>query len=242
MHPQLHLEEYPWAPCIPRRPLDPAEFDRHPYWTLWLGARLYDYTILPGIAFSDRGVMSEQTWLTFAPIVRQVSNLISTLASSRCLPPHMTVAQSAMNSTLDRLKSLPMSYHDLVLQTAQCLRMALDVLGMHSFITKYMSCMLQRAYIHKLDDTVLGCFTNNPTTVENMFYVGIPVFYICEALHTPPFYLRIKSIVRGHHVPFNVINDEWFDPDARIEKPCKILHFGPHGAARHLMSRTLGHY
>lgn len=239
-HPQLYSEEFPWSPCIPRRPLAPSRYNSHPYRQLWEHVVKDTFINVPGAIFGNLGVISDASWFAFAPVIREVSNKVSVLQGSRRLPPYMLTCQGAMTATLDRLRSFPMTFRDFSLQYVQCQRMALDLLGMISFLTCVSTRTTQRRKIYELNSDIIGCFTMNPTIAENMFYGGVPVILIRDTAFVDPKHLRIKAVSDEWLFPPDIIEVEWVDPDCRVVTPYRNIAVCPPGQLRHTMTRPLG--
>lgn len=153
------------------------------------------------------------------------------------LPAYVVVAVHALTATLARLEDLPMSYRDLILQFTQAQRLGLDLLAMESYHGHIFARMTQRQTVYPLRPEFMGCHTVNPTTVENMFYAGIPVVYIRPSEITTPSQVRISRVVHNFaKMPEGIVTAQW--PD----HPCKVLHNGASSTRRFQMSRPCGRY
>lgn len=60
-HPQVFHIQYPWIPCIRRKPVDIADLERHEFWELWNPCWRDTFTPLNVHAFDGRGVMEWNT-------------------------------------------------------------------------------------------------------------------------------------------------------------------------------------
>lgn len=200
---------------------------------------------LPPHRFRPRGACSirYQVLNALETTVRRVGNQALMLAASHhSLPPLFPVLHCAMISTLERLRSFPMSHRDVVLQTTQCKRMALNLLGMISYYSHFQPCMYQRQKPFPVDHSILGCFTFNATILEEMFYAGVPIYFLRPPARLSPTSLRVKHIVDSFLVPTHIVTDEWIDPKTRVTCPCKTLLTSVPCTRRHIMSRPLGRY
>lgn len=234
--PQSYTESYPWAPCVLRKPA-PSELSNHPLWILWENPQKEDWVAPPGACWQKTGVLRD----SFHAFLRQeVQPIIwRALEATRreTLPPYVVVAVNALTATLARLRDLPMSFRDLVLQVTQAQRMCLDLLAMEEYHTQSFARMMQRDRVYPLRSELMGCFTNNPTTVENMFYAGIPVVYVRPYRLTLPSQVRVRSVtLKFDESPSDVVTASW------PGNSCKILHDGASGTRRFQMSRPCGRY
>lgn len=232
--PQSHSEAYPWAPCVLRRPAS-EEIRDHEHWFLWDNLTRADWYSPPGSSWQLMGVLRP----TFYNIFNSAMQTIITRAvgASSDTPSYVPVAINCLRATLARLRDLPMSYRDLVLQFTQAQRLGLDLLAMEAYHSHLFTRMIQRAQVHPLRSELIGCHTTNPTTVENMYYAGIPVVYIRPARVLTASQLRVRKIAEDFAaVPPDLVTAEWPDD------PCKRLHEGASGTRRFQMSRPLGRY
>lgn len=234
--PQMHSEAYPWAPCILRKP-PPELIQDHQFWFLWDDLRETDWIRPPSSSWDDVGVLLPAYHSHFEQNVQDIVQRVLHAAPHDTLPLDVLVTVNALHATLARLRDLPMSFRDLVLQFTQAQRLALDLMAMDTYHHGMFARMMQRAQIHDLRPEFVGCYTNNPTTVENMFYAGIPVVYVRSSSHLAPSHLRILNIAEDFGaVPPDIVTAHW------QPLPCRQLHNGASGTRRILMSRTLGRY
>lgn len=234
--PQSYSEAYPWAPCVLRKP-GPSEILEHSLWVLWEDLARCDCVAPPGASWQKTGVLRDH----FHTLLRREANIITSRALDatrrQALPSYVVLAVNALNATLARLQDLPMSFRDLTLQLTQAQRLCLDLLAMEAYHGHLFGRMMQRDRVFPLRKELIGCFTNNPTTVENMFYAGIPVVYVRPSRLTLPSQVRVRHVVNNFAaIPSSIVTDPW--PGT----PCKILHDGASGTRRLQMSRPCGRY
>lgn len=234
--PQAHSEAYPWAPCVLRKPR-PAECHGHTFWFLWVDINRNDWVAPPGASWQRTGVLRDELHFIlqreFAPITSRA------LSASRHqpLPIYVSSAVNALHATLARLRDLPMSYRDLVLQFTQAQRLGLDLLAMEDYHARMFSRMMQRRRVYPLRPELMGCHTTNPTTVENMHHAGIPVVYMRSSNLLRPSQLRVRRVLSNFAaVPPDIVTDPW------PKTPCRVLHEGASGGRRMQMSRPHGRY
>lgn len=234
--PQMHSEAYPWAPCILRKP-PPEEIPDHQFWFLWDDLRETDWVRPPSSSWDDAGVLLPAYHSHFEKGMQDIVHRVLHAAPHDTLPIDVSVTVNALHATLARLRDLPMSFRDLVLQFTQAQRLALDLMAMETYHCGVFACMMQRTRIHDMRPEFVGCYTNNPTTVENMYYAGIPVVYVRSSSHLAPSQLRVRRMVDDFGpIPSDIVTSHW------QPVPCRPLHTGASGSRRILMSRTLGRY
>lgn len=234
--PQLHSEAYPWAPCVLRRP-PRDEIPAHHYWFLWDDLSETDWVRPPSSLWHDAGVLLPAYHDNFERSVEEIVQRVLHTAPHDTLPLDVNITANALHATLARLRDLPMSFRDMVLQFTQAQRLALDLLAMEIYHRTMFPRMMQRAHIYTVRMELVGCYTNNPTTVENMFYAGIPVIYVRSSAKLSPSQLRVQRITDEFGtMPSDIVTAHW-EPS-----PCRILHTGVSGTRRTQMCRTLGRY
>lgn len=234
--PQTHSEAYPWAPCILRKPTA-DELEDHPHWFLWEDITSFDWVHPPGASWQQTGVLRDAWRGLLRNSMEPITSRALAAVCKGTLPSYVAIAVNSLQATLARLTDLPMSYRDLVLQFTQAQRLGLDLLAMEAYHGHMFSRMIQRKQIYPLQPEFMGCHTNNPTTVENMFYAGIPVVYIRSSLLITPSQLRVRRVVDTFApVPADLITAHW------PKNPCRVLHHGASSTRRFQMSRPHGRY
>ena len=173
--PQVYSETFPWLPCVPRRPPD---INNSPHWVLWADLKASDLIPLFGSAFGFTGILDESLHALLSCKLQDIHRIAMDGVPEGGMPPCMLAAADAMNATVRWLRALPMSFRDLVLQWTQAQRLAHDLLAMRAYYGYISQRMLQRDEVWPLAHDMMGCFTANPTIVENMYYAGIPVTFI----------------------------------------------------------------
>lgn len=234
--PQTHSEAYPWAPCVLRKPTA-VELEDHAYWFLWEDITPSDWVHPPGASWQQTGVLRDAWRSLLHNSMDPIISRALSAARNGALPEYVGIAVNALQATLARLTDLPMSYRDLVLQFTQAQRLGLDLLAMEAYHGQLFNRMMQRKQIYPLRSELMGCHTNNPTTVENMFYAGIPVVYIRSSLLITPSQVRVRRVVDAFAtVPADIITADW------PKTPCRCLHHGASSTRRFQMSRPHGRY
>ncbi|KAF7984932.1 hypothetical protein HWV62_9845 [Athelia sp. TMB] len=232
--PQVYSESYPWLPCVPRRPPD---INNSPHWVLWADVRTSDHVPFPGSAFGFTGILDESLHAILSRKLQEIHQITMDGVPGGGMKPCMVAAADAMLATVRRLRALPMSYRDLVLQWTQAQRLALDLLAMRAYYEHISKRMLQRDEVWPLAHDMMGCFTMSPTIAENMFYAGIPVTFLRNDLHVPPSSIRVRRIATTATVlPPHVVTTHWTD------KLCVCFDNGPSSSWRVQMSRPHGRY
>lgn len=234
--PQTHSEAYPWAPCILRKP-NAVELEDHPYWFLWEDITPSDWVHPPGASWQHTGVLRDAWRGLLRSNMEPIATRALAAARNGTLPDYVGVAVHALQATMARLTDLPMSYRDLVLQFTQAQRLGLDLLAMEMYHGHIFTRMVQRQRVYPVRSELIGCHTNNPTTVENMFYAGVPVVYIRSSQLITPSQVRVRRVIENFAaVPADLITAQW------PKSPCRILHHGASSTRRFQMSRPHGRY
>lgn len=233
---QAHSEAYPWAPCILRKPSAEA-LETDPNWFLWEDITLEAWVHPPGASWQHTGVLRDDWRNVLQRTMQPIGARALASARNGTLPSYVSIAVNSLNATIARVSDLPMSYRDLVLQFTQAQRLGLDLIAMEAYHSCMFHRMIQRAKVYPLREEFLGCHTNNPTTVENMFYAGIPVVYVRPSHLLTPSQIRVRSVVENFApVPEAIVTAHW------PKKPCKVLHHGASSTRRFQMSRPHGRY
>lgn len=235
--PQLYSEAYPWAPLIPRQPATAEMFDKHEYCILWEDLQMSDFITPNGSVFGEFGVLHEGVHARLHRKLKEIEQRVIYGIAHGPFPQQVSSTASAMMAIVRRLRELPMTYRDLVLQWTQAQRLGLDLLGMHAYYGWMSQRMMQRHRVWPLAPEFIGCFTQNPATAENMHYAGIP--FVFMRLHSTliPGMLHVRRVVNSFaQRPWHVVTDEW--PTG----PCRNLHIGTSSTNRIMMSRPHGRY
>lgn len=190
-HPQLFFTQYPWVPCVARRPANEERFLQHRLYPLWDDGYLRDWEVLPVHAFHARGVMRQARWEDLARTVRHIDALAEPLALLQP-PPTFATTRTAMLASLQRLRHLLMTKRDFVLQIGQCQRMALDVDAMCTFLQRFHA--RDTTIRAAVDEDLMGCFTTNPAVADKMYHRGIPVWLVRDATEVPPGTVKVVRI------------------------------------------------
>lgn len=145
-------------------------------------------------------------------------------------------------TTLEHLKSLPLSWRDMVLQWTQVQHLALDLVGMNSYYGYYQAQMIQRNKLPEVNTNLMGCFTTNPAVINNMYHAGIPVLYVHIKTHPHTWNIRVYKVANDFWKPPDVVTAEWWCPSSRKEIRCRNIWLASHGTDHTRMSRPFGRY
>ncbi|KAF7966738.1 hypothetical protein HWV62_37237 [Athelia sp. TMB] len=235
--PQVHAESYPWLPFVLRQPATLELRDAHPHGILWDNLCPSDFVCPAGCSFAGLGVLEAGLHAHFSRHLRGIEQSMLLDIRNGSYPPNVSYTAAAMMAIVRRLRELPMTYRDLNLQWTQAQRLALDLLAMQAYKKNMFARLMQRDRVWPLAPEYMGCYTENPTTVENMFYAGIPVVYLRLDSALSPSMLRVRNVVTSFFplAPHVVVTD-W------PGRPCNPLHIGAGGASRIIMNRPLGRY
>lgn len=234
--PQNHSEAYPWAPCVLRRP-PLADIGQHPYWFLWDSLTRNDWRFPLGSLWQHTGVLDRYYHDSLSRGMQPITQRALRASRHGALPSYVHVAVQSLQATLARLRDLPMSFRDMILQFTQAQRLGLDLLAMEVYHSEIFDRMIQRTKVHPLRTEFVGCYTNNLTTVENMHHAGIPVVYMRPSSRLAPSQLLVRAVTSDFAPPSpDIITADW------PRTPCRSLHQGSSTTRRFQMSRPLGRY
>lgn len=243
IHPQLYFDQYPWVPCITRRPSSEDQFMKHRLFHLWTDQHLHDWDVLPVHAFHARGTMQKDRWEVLARVVHAIEAVAEPLAVLQP-PPNFATTRTAMLASLQRLRHLPMTKRDFVLQKAQCQRLALDVDAMSTFLQRFhASNTTIRASV---DEDLMGCFTTNPAVVDKMLHRGIPVWFVRDPEDAPPGTIKVVRIASRFSQSPSI--QEWEYLDYTLPEPDQVTHpfasvaLVGHEVQRVTLLRTMGRH
>lgn len=235
-HPQGHSEDYPWAPLIPRCPIKEEDTFAHPYGMCWVDLVKEDWVAPVGCAFTGVGTLDTGPYTDMFVLAVDVNTRAVSMYTGRAVPQEMVTAARALFTTLERLKSLPMSFRDLVLQWTQVQRLLLDLVAMESYYGHFREAMMQREKTFPVNLGLMGCFTTSPAIVDNMFHAGIPVIFMRVESHPNAWHIRTFRVADDFWMPPDVTTDEW------PRTPCRNIWLASHGTDRIRMSRPFGRY
>lgn len=230
-HPQGYSEAYPWTPLIPRMPQETNQLRAHRLALCWYDLPPEQWVAPPRCAFTGVGTLDLQVYTEMFVLAVEVNTRAISFFSGASVPPEMVATARAMFATLERLKSLPLSWRDLNLQWTQVQRLVLDLAAQESYYGHYNAAMLQRTKVLKLNDMVMGCFTTNPAVVENMYYAGIPVYFVRLESHANTWHIRTLRVNRDFYLSHLISVLEWRNFPAP-EDPCRTLWLASHGSDR----------
>ncbi|KAF7966580.1 hypothetical protein HWV62_37839 [Athelia sp. TMB] len=235
--PQLYTESYPWAPCLPVRPSTPELLVLSPHCALWLDLTPTDWRVREGSTFRGLGVLEVATHARLVDALREIQHQATFAVNVTKLPAYVTIALDALEAMLAQLLKLPMTFRDMVLQWTQAQRLGLDLLAMQAYHGYMFERLMQRHKPYPVNHDMIGCFTENPTTAENMFYTGIPYIYMCPAFKVDPLQLKVWRIQASlPSPPSYIVTADW------ETGPCAVLNLGASSSRRIQMSRPLGRY
>lgn len=157
------------------------------------------------------------------------------------VPPEMVTTAQAMFTTLERLKSLPLSWCDHNFQWTQLQCLLLDLAAQEAYYSHYQSVMLQRTKVQKVNDMIVRCFTTNPAVVENMYYTGIPVVLVRLESHLKTWHILTLRVNSDFYLPIYIPVSEWRSTTG-VDEPCRMLWLASRGSNHICMSRPFGRY
>ncbi|KZP26249.1 hypothetical protein FIBSPDRAFT_949715 [Athelia psychrophila] len=217
-HPQGYSETFPWAPLIPRQPTTTDALRAHPYTLCWYDLIQEDWVAPIGCAFTGVGTLELAPYTEMYVLAVSVNTRAVSLYAGQSVPHEMVTVARAMFSVLERLKSLPLGFRDLVLQWTQVQRLVLDLVAMESYYAHFLSAMMQRDQRHQVNLNLLGCFSTNPAVVDNMYWAGVPVVYVRTEEHPNAWNIRTLAILPDFWYPPDVETKEW-----SADTPCRTL-------------------
>lgn len=147
----------------------------HPHALLWRDLSKEDWHVPVGCAFTKVGTLSLALYTEFFVKAVEINTQAVSIWTTTVIPPIMVTVANSLFACLQRLKSLPLSWRDTVLQWTQAQRLALDLVAMDSYYSFYLGQMMQREKPRPVNLHLMGCFSTSPAVVENMYYTGVPV-------------------------------------------------------------------
>lgn len=241
-HPQSHSEHFPWAPVIPRKPTSAEFLATHPCRLLWYDLRMEDWVAPLGCAFTHVGTLDLPLYTEMYVKAVEINTQAVSMWNQHSIPPEMVTAARSLFTALERLKSLLVSWRDMVLQWTQVQGLALDLVAMDSYYGYYRAQMIQRDKCRPVNLHLMGCFTTNPAVVENLYWAGIPVVYVRTEADPNAWNIRTFKVADDFWHPEDVETAEWWSKSSAQEVPCRTIWLALHGTDRIRMSRPFGRY
>lgn len=241
LHPQMYFEQYPWLPCVAHPPDDISDVDKHPFYPLWWDAPLKCWEATSAHVFTGHGHMAEDDWLVLRDVVRAIDHAAALAAYLRP-PVTFSTTRTAMLAALERLRFLPMAKADFVLQLAQCQRMALDVDAMTKFLLTFAPRIRQKLVSYDVDQSLMGCFTNNPTVAETLHRAGVPYWLIRDTREVPVGTISVMAVTNDYATASYVHSEEYFAKHGAnpTNMPFKTIGVYGHQVERIERTRTMG--
>ncbi|KAF7967753.1 hypothetical protein HWV62_33229 [Athelia sp. TMB] len=197
---------------------------------------------MPVHLFTGMGTMEQDWWERLSLCVKEVDRAAA--AAEHLRPPAtFYTTRNAMLAAIQRLRLMPMTRPDFVLQTAQCQWMALDVDAMTTFLLKVAPLIKKTRVVHQIgDEGMLGCFTNNPTITEMLHRGSVPFWLVRDVRDVPGGTLQVMNVVTKSHKSQFALMEEYFDPKHPnpVSTPFKTIGIFGHQVERIERQRTMG--
>ena len=156
----------------------------------------------------------------------------------------MNAFNSAIKSTLLRLRDCPLSYRDLVGQVAEFQRLCLDLHAMLDYVEIYEPrlaiSLTEDGTTPLVDPKMMGCFTSDLEVACKLYRMGLPFWLIRSEGAIDSSKTKIKRLVSLLPPSQDIVTAEWYDHRTGTELPFPTLHHGYSGRDRHFASRRLG--
>jgi len=215
--PQPFSETYPYYACIPACP-NVADY---PYMILWLLCSPHDYIRQPG-PFAGLWMLNRTTFHALSMVATEVLKLATKPSlQNRTLVcfqmPHIQYLLQWLEHIPTTLRCVQLSVHELQ-------RYLLELIGAMDWYEIFEPCWtVARSTWDKDLAHTLGAFMNNSNTCDQLFRIGLPVWFVrpCDELPT----IRIQNTV-------TMINYQDFYPQKPVFKPNHRAIF--HGASNDL--------
>ncbi|KAK0476004.1 hypothetical protein EDD18DRAFT_1115668 [Armillaria luteobubalina] len=183
--PQVFVPDYAHYTCLCWRQL-PVN---NPLRPLYLGVAEYDWRELDDFAIvMNLGRMRQTTFLRLQTACKAVIDTVAGVECSTVVTANMRSHIIMLECLLLRLSDLPMSYQRMHLCHAETQRVARELHALVQYMSQYkplMDAPESDAPPMPVDDDLIGAFSNNATTVQSFFKVGIPVWRVIPIKDLP---------------------------------------------------------
>ncbi|KAI0686518.1 hypothetical protein C8Q76DRAFT_772315 [Earliella scabrosa] len=133
-----------------------------------------DFMVVEGSAFTSLGLLSERWYAPLKNLVDELTEKVNKHQASCVIPDDtLTHLSTAMRRAQDRILHFPSTFRDAVLQVRSVQRLWLRCqayLDYHHILTAPQPGEVERCY--------MGAFTTNPSIVQLLFDIGLPVWFI----------------------------------------------------------------
>ncbi|KAJ3567634.1 hypothetical protein NP233_g6237 [Leucocoprinus birnbaumii] len=218
--PQWYFQGQEHFAFIPRKP-SVQDLQLHPLRRLWWNMEeQYFVEVKPGIGRLESSV-AQELYEIRAALMKEVD-------CCRCYDgaifQKLHAAANGMRFCTSTLLYTPQSFVNTLLTVTSAQRFCLTTRALLDKITKWDNVRLSDD-IHVVDNSIMGCVTDRPSLVEEMYAKGVPVWYICSVDYLPE-----DIAILGQQIPIKphemgVVMKQW--------KGAPPFYHGPHARDIH---------
>lgn len=173
--PQIYCKEYEYTICIARRECHPHP---DPLAWAWYMATPNDFEVLPTAAFAVGKLKQEK-----AVGVTSLSHITLkwyTKWKKNCGDKKDIMAKVLQSLQLTAMILLqhPLTFHDVITFVTQAQWMFLNIYAFLDFVEVVLPHSSFPTNSHPVRSDWMGCFTQDPIVCNELFYTGVPVWFI----------------------------------------------------------------
>ncbi|KAI0648135.1 hypothetical protein C8Q79DRAFT_555655 [Trametes meyenii] len=171
--PQLYSEGYEFLCAIPR-PL-PGTHRLGPLW--WTPNQAEDFELLSGSIVKCLGLLKQHCLDPLSNLVDQLSERVRILLDKRSdvVEERLVQLEVAMRNARDRLRIFPCTFRDVLLQVRMVQRHWLMASAFLDYYGVYIRLGTRK---NRVNRGLMGAFTTDPGVAQNLFELGIPVWWL----------------------------------------------------------------
>lgn len=219
LHPQMYVLGFEYICCIPRK----DESRRMLWWT----PTLADCPVVPNSPFSITiRVLKPKLLQGYKELRDKYVGLIGK-REGRDRSPLAGLLVTTMCQCLDKLRSIGMTYKEILLAVAEFQRAVLDIHAWIDFIEVYQPRLFpgpEGVVKYDPNPNLMGAFTENVAIAQQLYNMGIPVWLIRPSFRILPT-MNVNMFSPQRHGDEIVLRH--FADGAGNEDPYPILAVGP---------------
>jgi hypothetical protein len=181
LFPQITPSDFCWFAAVRVRPKDPLD----PLQELWWDVSETDFTLDSSSVFCNIGKLSPHRIKRFQDLQTQLSARVKYQHEKMGFNVLVNAEDVVLKHTVTRLQMVSSTFKDTVGQVSEFQRNYLLLLALldyrEIFEPRFTILVDGAPKAFPVDHTRMGIVTTQPTTVQYMFYAGIPVWYLCSA-------------------------------------------------------------
>ena len=162
---------------------------------MWADPQKRDFRLIEGCEFKTLGLFIKRSLRPLAAQVRALEDAISCRVGDP--PRRLKWLASAMKQACDRLFRFPSTYRDACLQYRETQRYWLMVLA---FIDYGDIIATSTDVPRPVRPEFLGCFTTQPSVVQQLFLAGFPVWFVRSDASVKGLHLNTTPLVKPSNI------------------------------------------